>query len=266
MTRRFSNFKIAAFVFLITVGFVWLLSKAQRTSDSNSNSTLLPRLNPDASIPTGQVLNGWRTVEDFDLKFAQFETVFWDPRDTISLRDLIRHSDLVAGSTVMEIGCGTGLLGLCCIKAGAEKLVVTDVNPNAIANTRFNAARLGYQNQIETRLVSLDDLSAYSRLKQDEKFDLIISNPPWVNQKPDSIDEYALYDENFKLIESLLDDVKEHLQPGGRVWLAYGCVDAIQTIEKLAQERGLAYTILDDRELSELTEEFLPGMLIEIIP
>ena len=40
-------------------------------------------------------LKHWRVVEDFDQDVAQFESVFWEPGDTESLRRLIRDTDLV---------------------------------------------------------------------------------------------------------------------------------------------------------------------------
>ena len=63
---------------------------------------------------------------------------------------------------------------------------------------------------------------------------------------------------------SLFDGLRDHLKPGGRVLLAYGCVDAIKTMEKLANEREFGFVIRDTRNLDELPEEFLPGMLVEI--
>ena len=258
--------------FAILLGFVLIAAAAcffyfgptqHPTENSNAASG-------EPELPAGVKLKAWNTVDGFDKNLVQFETVFWDPRDSISLRKLIRESGLVRDKSVMEIGCGSGLIGLCCLKAGAQKVVVTDVNPAAISNAKFNADWLGLQKpgefKFETRLVSLDDSGAFSTLKPTEKFDLIISNPPWVNQKPKTIDEYALYDENFALMRSLFDGMENRLNPGGRVWLAYGCVDAIKTMGKMAKERGFSFEVLDDRVLDDLPEEFLPGMLIEIKP
>ena len=217
-------------------------------------------------VPAGCKIKQWNTVDDFDLNLVQFDSVFWDPRDTISLRKLILDSGLVKDKTVLEIGCGSGLLGLCCLKSGASNVVATDVNQLAVANAKYNAKRLGLEKGFDVRLVPIDDSGAYTVLGPDENFDLIISNPPWVNREATTIDEFALYDENFGLVGSLLDGAKQRLNPGGRVWLAYGCVDAIRTIERLAREHDFEFEILDDRNLDELSEEFLPGLLIEIRP
>ena len=256
-------------IFVLLVVALGIGLFAIKSSDSDRARGKLP------SQPTEQIdlnlhsenaprIRAWFTVEDFEKNLAVLETVFWDPRDTISLRELIRAGGLTEGKDVLEIGTGSGLLALCCLKADAKKVVATDVNESAIENANLNARHLGLADRLETRLVQLDDSSAFSVIKSDEKFDLIISNPPWVNRKPESIDEYALYDANFELMKSLFDGLQDHLKPGGRVLLAYGCVDAIKTMEKLAKERKFGFIIRDKRKLDDLPEEFLPGMLVEI--
>ncbi|MCA8996082.1 MAG: 50S ribosomal protein L11 methyltransferase, partial [Planctomycetaceae bacterium] len=77
----------------------------------------------------GPEIQEWVLVDDFDQRLALFPTVFWDPRDSFSLRDLIRETDLVQDKTILEIGTGSGLISLCCLKAGASHVVATDVNP-----------------------------------------------------------------------------------------------------------------------------------------
>ena len=52
---------------------------------------------------------------------VQFETVFWEPPDTKSLRKLIFETDLVHDKAVLEIGSGTGLISLCCLQSGATQ-------------------------------------------------------------------------------------------------------------------------------------------------
>ena len=203
-------------------------------------------------------------VEDFSQEVAQFETVFWEPADTASLRKLIRTTDLVKNKTVLEIGTGTGLISLCCLQAGARRVVATDINPAAIANAQYNAKKLAVTDRLDTRLVPIIEGGAYSVIKSDETFDLIVSNPPWEDQTPESIEEFAFYDEGFSLVDSLLKNLRQHLRKGGKALLAYGNVEAIRTIEELVSEYELGMEILDDRNVNDLPENFLPGMLLEI--
>ncbi|MHC4398772.1 MAG: 50S ribosomal protein L11 methyltransferase [Planctomycetota bacterium] len=208
----------------------------------------------------------WGEVEDFPKEIAVFETVFWEPRDTASLRAWIRNESAVKGKTVLEIGTGSGLLSLCCLAAGAEKVVATDVNRSAILNAQFNARQLGLSDRLELRLVPLRTPRAFAVFEDSETFDLIISNPPWEDAQPFGIDEYAYYDLDFELAYSLLEGLRRHLNPGGRALLAYGCVSAVRTVQKIAPEYGLEVRVLDDRDLDDLPEVFLPGMLLEVMP
>jgi release factor glutamine methyltransferase len=208
----------------------------------------------------------WRTVDDLPKPLAQFESVFWEPRDTDSLRQEIRQADWLRGKSVLEIGTGTGLIAICCLRAGAAKVVATDVNRAAVTNANQNATQFGVDQRISVRLVPLKRAEAFSVIRADERFDLIVSNPPWENSTPRSIAEYALYDPGFRLLHSLLAEARRHLRPGGRIWLAYGSIEAIQQIQMLAPQYGWDFKSLDPRDLSELPPVFLPGMLIELRP
>jgi predicted RNA methylase len=238
-------------------------------ADSTTTGALPPSRIERLGLPreTSVGVQAWRRVEDFPCAIAQFQTVFWEPRDTESLRELIRESASLKGRSVLEIGTGTGLLSLCCLKAGAARVVATDVNPSAIANLVYNAEILGIADRLETRLVPLDRAGAFAVIGDGERFDLILSNPPWEDGSPGRIDDYALYDRNFALLHSLLKGLDAHLTPGGRALLAYGCVDAIETLEREAGRRhGLAVRRLDPRKLEDLPAVFLPGMLLEVLP
>ena len=205
-------------------------------------------------------------VEDFERELAVLETVFWEPDDTTSLRQLIRMTELVKGKRVLEIGTGTGLISLCCLQASAERVVATDINPAAVQNAIQNAEWLELPvDRFDVRLVSKDDPSAFAVLGPDERFDVIISNPPWEDGQPSRIDDYALYDSDFALLNSILSGFRPRLNPEGRLFLAYGCVEAIRAIQQMCDQRNLTAQLLDDRNLCDLPNLFLPGMLIEVI-
>lgn len=207
----------------------------------------------------------WGFVEDLPRRLAIFETVFWEPRDTLSLRKLIRETDVVRGKTVLEIGTGSGLLALSALQHGAVRVVATDVNPNALANAGFNARRLGLDDRLDLRQVSPEDRGAFSVLEDSERFAVILSNPPWEDQLPDRIEDYAYYDEDFLLLRTLLDGLPRRLNPGGKALLAYGTAAGVRTLLRMAFERGMTVRIIDDeRDPENLPDEFLPGMLLEV--
>lgn len=209
---------------------------------------------------------GWRHIEDLRWSVAQFDSVFWDPRDTPSLRRQIRTNGVAKGKNVLEIGVGTGLLSLCSLAHGATNVIGTDINPAAAACAKYNAERHGWKSKFECRLVSKTNSGAFAVIKKNERFDLIVSNPPWVDQKPKNNFEFALYDPGFELLKSLMEGLPDHLSPGGRVLLAYGSVSSIKVLRKLSTKHGYQVKMIEDeRKLDDLPEEFLPGMTLEVI-
>ncbi len=221
-----------------------------------------PRLDHRAEPP---VARNWVRVPDLRKELLLVDSVFWEPRDTVSLRRLVReHPDLIKGKHVLEIGTGSGLLALCCAQAGANHVTATDINPYAIRCATWNAANLQVEN-IEFRLVPSgvgDDYGAFSVIDPSERFDLIISNPPWEADQPEEWRDYALYDPQFQLLGTLLAGFRDHANPRARLLLAYGCVDAVEAVRRLAAEFDLNLTVLDDRDLEALPQVFLPGMLL----
>ena len=204
------------------------------------------------------------TPEWADRELVQFESVFWEPDDTISLRKLIVDSGIADGRSVLEIGTGTGLISLVCLQHGATRVTATDINPAAVANARYNAAMLELDQNLEVRQVDKAEPGAFAMIDDDERYDLIISNPPWENGSIETPADFAFYDPGFALMDSLLDGLPTHLKPGGRCLLAYGHVPAITRLLSKAESMGYQTKVLDDRELDDLPTNFLPGMLIEL--
>lgn len=206
----------------------------------------------------------WVNVPELPQDIQILDSVFWEPDDTVSLRKRILAEPRMRGARVLEIGTGSGLVSLCCLQAGAERVIATDLNPAAVANALANAQLLGFAQRLDVRQVPRRAPEAWTVIRPDETFDFIISNPPWEDRKPVSVEEFALYDPGFLLLKSLVTGAQSRLRPGGRLWLAYGCVTAIRHIQRTAAEAGLDCRILDERSVDTLPELFLPGMLLEI--
>jgi ribosomal protein L11 methyltransferase len=54
----------------------------------------------------------------------------------------------LAGRSVIDYGCGSGILGIAALKLGASRVVALDLDPQALLATRENAVR----NAVRTRL------------------------------------------------------------------------------------------------------------------
>ena len=211
-------------------------------------------------------IRGWHAVQGLPCELAQFETVFWEPEDTSSLRAWLSSYPPLASAEVLEVGTGTGLLAVWCAWRGARHVVATDINPQAVANAIYNAAWCGWEDRIEVRLVPADRPAPFAVVAADERFDLIISNPPWEDAAVGEVAAYALYDPGFELLDGLLQQAAGYLRPHGKLLLAYGARAPIERIEQLAPELGWQVQRHDTRSLGSLPAVFVPGMLLELSP
>lgn len=67
--------------------------------------------------------------------------------------ELLQELD-IDGRRVLDVGCGTGVLGLAAARLGAHPVVAVDVDPDAVDVTRENVARLDVP--MDVRLGSVD--------------------------------------------------------------------------------------------------------------
>lgn len=84
----------------------------------------------------------WRLAEsDVD-----FETPYWayDWGGGLALtRHILDHPELVAGQTVLDLGAGSGIVGIAAAKSGAKHVMAADIDRYAIAAIALNAGANG---------------------------------------------------------------------------------------------------------------------------
>ena len=72
------------------------------------------------------------------------------------------------GERVLDLGCGSGVLGLCAIELGAASVVAVDLKPEAIAATRRNATLNGMDQRVDATVAPLATIEG--------AFDVIVAN------------------------------------------------------------------------------------------
>jgi SAM-dependent methyltransferase len=63
--------------------------------------------------------------------------------------------EVPAGATVLDVGCGSGVLSFVAARLGAGRVVGCDASPEAVMDARRNAARLGLADRTEFRVGNL---------------------------------------------------------------------------------------------------------------
>lgn len=220
---------------------------------------------------TAPKVSKWADIEGLPKQFAVYGEVFWNERSSRKLRKFIAESgSLFKGKTVYDIGTGTGIYALLAIHAGSKYVVATDIDRDSVLNARFNAGHFGVEDKIDIRLVSENTPEAYSVLKEGERFDLIISGPPWGSGKPQNVKERQHLDEDYILLKSMLKDLRRHLNPGGNAFLLIGNANAVKLIKDLAGRQHLKTEILDENSDGAFVEvsgaDYILPVIIKITP
>ena len=147
---------------------------------------------------------------------------------------LAENLDIKRTDEVLEIGTGTGLITVIAAQK-SRKVVATDINEHAI--------KCALKNTITNRTynVELRKGNLFEPVK-DERFDLILFNTPYLPTEDDEkLDNElnAAFDggpEGRETIDQFLEEVKDHLNEGGRVQLIQSSLsDNEKTIKKLEQ-------------------------------
>tara|TARA_Y100000031_G_scaffold156378_1_gene210668 strand:- start:1620 stop:2321 length:702 start_codon:yes stop_codon:yes gene_type:complete len=159
------------------------------------------------------------TLQKFGLEIIVQEGVF-SPKHFNGYEIFTRNFPAVQGEQVLEVGCGTGVTGLYIAKNGADRVVLVDINPNAVQNTRENAQRNGITNY------DARESDVFSAIKEDERFDTIYWNMPFMPASDDyqfeSMLERALFDPRYKLTERFLQEAPTYLKDKGRMLIGWG--------------------------------------------
>lgn len=125
----------------------------------------------------------------------------------------------LTGKSVLDCGCGTGILGIVALRLGANRVLGYDIDEWSSENAKHNAALNGVNNLD----VLLGDASVLDGVK--EEFDVVIANI------------------NRNILLNDMTAFRSHLKTGGRLILSGFYETDVPMLEQAAQSNGL--TIID---------------------
>lgn len=125
----------------------------------------------------------------------------------------------LTGKSVLDCGCGTGILGIVASRLGANRVLGYDIDEWSSENAKHNAALNGVNNLD----VLLGDASVLDGVK--EEFDVVIANI------------------NRNILLNDMTAFRSHLKTGGRLILSGFYETDVPMLEQAAQSNGL--TIID---------------------
>jgi len=152
---------------------------------------------------------------------------------------------LLDGKKVLDMGCGSGVLALAAARAGGAVTAI-DINPAAVRATRQNARQNGLQGIV--RVVEADLFSGLDKLT--EKFDLIVSNPPFYDGEPRTMTEKAFRGgSGMEFMARLARTSPPFLASGGSILLVLSSDADLQACLSLFEENRFIFRVLRVRKL-----------------
>ena len=137
------------------------------------------------------------TVFGNELTIASDSSLFSPAHPDLGTLAMLRTVTLSPGQTLLDLGCGAGLVGIGAAKVlGEENVVLTDIDEKAVACARENAVRNGVSG------VTIACGDAFSAVNAKD-FDWILSNPP--------------YHADFSVAKHFIEKGFNRLKVGGRM-------------------------------------------------
>lgn len=152
------------------------------------------------------------------------------------------HGEHVSGRTVLDMGTGCGIQGIVAAMAGAKRVDMVDVMPEAVQSARNNALLFGVADKCR---VQTSDL--FESVPIDTGYDVIIFDQPLFADEP--IEEYRCTIGMLnpgKLINDFFDRASEYLnREGHAILLAWDFASKENNPINVGAERGWDIEIID---------------------
>lgn len=132
-----------------------------------------------------------------------------------------------APADILDLGTGSGIIA---VTLAAERplarVIATDLSPDALAVARENARRHGARN------LRFESGNWFAAVGEEERFDLIVSNPPYIAECDPHLHlgdlrfEPALAlsagPDGLDALQTIAEGARRRLKPGGRLLLEHG--------------------------------------------
>ena len=167
--------------------------------------------------------------------------VFRPLSDSRLLADCLR-AEMSPGAHVADVCTGSGVLAVTAALHGAGAVSATDRSRRAVWTTRLNARLNG--------VVVRAELGDLLEPLAGRRFDLIVSNPPYVPAETDRLPSrgapraWEAGRDGRALIDRLCDGAPDHLRPGGSLLIVHSSVCGEESTIRRLERHGLRADVL----------------------
>ncbi|MBN1784127.1 MAG: tRNA (adenine(22)-N(1))-methyltransferase TrmK [Candidatus Bathyarchaeota archaeon] len=163
------------------------------------------------------------------------EHVYEPAEDTFLLAERLT---VTKDDVVLDVGTGCGILAVFAAEK-AKRVVAVDVNPYAIECATNNAQTNDVKERIEFRQGDL-----LKPIKQNENFDLILFNSPYLPSEPDEEESWigkawAGGSDGRTVIDRFLVDAPNFLADGAKIQLVQSSLSNVDKTIQMFKERNM---------------------------
>lgn len=160
---------------------------------------------------------------------------------------LAEHIPEIPGHTVVDVGAGSGILGIVAGLQGAARVYVLNINPEAIPVAMENAAR----NTVQEGFVPLPIGRTTLPLPAGTSIDVVLCNPAQL-PLPESAkadDPFYAWQDGRQMIEGVIRETPRWLCPAGRLLMTHHSLTDFPKSLRLMESLGLEPRVLAERSL-----------------
>ncbi|MBN2392623.1 MAG: class I SAM-dependent methyltransferase [Anaerolineae bacterium] len=158
---------------------------------------------PDGDFPFPTISRSERDIvaDGVPTRLVSYTGAFAADRLDEGAAALIAGMQVSSGARVLDLGCGTGLVGLATLRRGAHT-TLTDVSARAVLSARETLAANGYSNVPVSHACGAATLETAT-------YDIVVANPPF----------HQGHGLNFEAAQFFIEEAARVLKAGGRLYL-----------------------------------------------
>ena len=190
----------------------------------------------DQGQPLQYAIGRW---DFFGRDFLVDPSVLIPRPETEILVDLILKEDL-ENKRILDIGTGSGAIAISLALESSAQVTASDISIEALQTAKTNAKRLGAQ-------VKFIESDLFENI--DDKFDIIVSNPPYISEEEyKTLDKDLFYEPKTALVggeigseiyEKIVKQLRNYLNEGGQIYFEIG-YDQKEPVSKRLEDFGFS--------------------------
>jgi release factor glutamine methyltransferase len=151
-----------------------------------------------------------------------------EPNITNSTLMILNNLPNVKNKDILDMGCGSGVIGIYCVLKGAKKVICADIDEKSIKNSKENIINNKVKNIVRVKKSDLFD-----NIKG--TFDYIFGNLP-INDE-----SWNLKISTTELMKKFLSECPRHIRKGGNVYFTWNSTNNFKPVRDFLVKEGYKF-------------------------